>query len=284
MVRMSNELQSNLEKLKQMQSSNGGFVWFKGGPDDLYITQYILTGIGHLKKLGVPVEDLKSIVSAALPYLDKKIKDSYEKIIKSKANLTQQQIGYIEIQYLYMRSFFPEYPVAKATQTAYNFYRKQAQKFWTKQNQYMQGMIALSLNRTGDKQTPQAILRSLKETSINNEELGMYWKNSSFGYSWFWWYAPIETQSLLIEAFNEINKDTKTVEDLRTWLLKNKQTNNWRTTKATADACYALLLQGTDWLSEEPDVQIKLGAVTISSPVGGGREGATEAGTGYFKI
>ncbi len=51
MVKMSSELNSSLEKLKQMQSENGGFVWFKGGPDDRYITQYIITGIGHLKKL-----------------------------------------------------------------------------------------------------------------------------------------------------------------------------------------------------------------------------------------
>ena len=51
MVKMSSELNSSFEKLKQMQSENGGFVWFKGGPDDRYITQYIVTGIGHLKKL-----------------------------------------------------------------------------------------------------------------------------------------------------------------------------------------------------------------------------------------
>ena len=51
MVRMSSELNSSYEKLKQMQTENGGFVWFKGGPDDRYMTQYIVTGIGHLKKL-----------------------------------------------------------------------------------------------------------------------------------------------------------------------------------------------------------------------------------------
>ncbi len=85
----------------------------------------------------------------------------------------------------------------------------------------------------------------------------MYWKDISSG--WFWYEAPIETQSLLIEAFQEIGKDTKTVDDLKTWLLKNKQTNNWKTTKATAEACYALLLQGSQWLSNEPIVEIKLG-------------------------
>ena len=51
MVRMSQEQNKTFNKLKEMQSSNGGFVWFKGGPDDRYMTQYIVTGIGHLKKI-----------------------------------------------------------------------------------------------------------------------------------------------------------------------------------------------------------------------------------------
>jgi hypothetical protein len=104
----------------------------------------------------------------------------------------------------------------------------------------------------------------------------MYWKENSGG--WFWHQAPIETQALLIEAFGEITKDTKTVDDLKTWLLKNKQTTNWKTTKATAEACYALLLQGTDLLINESVVEIKLGNTTIKST-----DNKEEAGTGYFK-
>jgi hypothetical protein len=49
MVKMSEALNSSFAKLKKMQGPNGGFVWFSGGPDDRYITQYIVTGIGHLK-------------------------------------------------------------------------------------------------------------------------------------------------------------------------------------------------------------------------------------------
>ncbi|HYM94212.1 MAG TPA: alpha-2-macroglobulin family protein, partial [Chitinophagaceae bacterium] len=279
-VKMSNELNSAYEKLTQMQSSNGGFVWFKGGPDDRYITQYIITGIGHLKKLNGYTKDqetkLKQILATAIPYLDKKIKEDYDDLVKYKTDLKKYLPGYIELQYLYMRSFFPEYPIASASQKAYNYFRQRAQKTWTNQNKYMEGMIALALNRTGDAKTPADILRSLKETSINNEELGMYWKDISGG--WFWYQAPIETQSLLIEAFQEIGKDTKTVDDLKTWLLKNKQTNNWKTTKATAEACYALLLQGNDWISEAPQVEIKLGNTTINS-----NDNPEEAGSGYFK-
>jgi len=280
MIKMSEQLNSAYDKLKQMQSSNGGFVWFTGGPDDRYITQYIVTGIGHLKKLKAYAngqdDKLKAILSTAIPYLDRKIKADYDDLIKYKVNLKSQNIGYTQIQYLYMRSFFPEYKIDAASQTAYNYYYKQAQQYWLSQSKYMQGMIALALNRTADTKTPAAILKSLKETSINNEELGMYWKDQTNG--WFWYQAPIETQALLIEAFQEAGKDTKTVDDLRTWLLKNKQTNNWKTTKATAEACYALLLQGTEWLSNEPVVEVKLGNTTIKST-----EAGQEAGTGYFK-
>ena len=281
MIKMSEQLNSAYDKMKQMQSSNGGFVWFTGGPDDRYITQYIATGIGHLKKLkgiadGQDVK-LKAILTTAIPYLDRKIKEDYDYLLRYKVNLKQQNIGYTQIQYLYMRSFFPEYKIEAASQTAYNYYYKQSQQYWVGQSKYMQGMIALALNRTDDAITPAAILKSLKETSITNEELGMYWKDQTNG--WFWYQAPIETQALLIETFQEVGKNTKTVDDLRTWLLKNKQTNNWKTTKATAEACYALLLQGTEWLSNEPVVEIKLGSSTTFKSTDAGQE----AGTGYFK-
>ncbi|HEV8506997.1 MAG TPA: alpha-2-macroglobulin, partial [Chitinophagaceae bacterium] len=285
MVKMSSELNSSIEKLKQMQSSNGGFVWFKGGPDDRYITQYIVTGIGHLKKIKAigegQNEKLKGIVIAAIPYLDKKIKEDYDDLIKHKTDLKKYAPGYSDIQYLYMRSFFPEYPIQKASQTAYSYFRKQIQSYWVNQGKYMQGMIALALSRTGDTKTATNILKSLRETSITNDESGMHWENEKAG--WFWYQAPIETQALLIEAFTEVKTQNfasqqKSVDDMKIWLLKNKQTNNWHTTKATAEACYALLLQGSQLLSNEPAVEIKLGNTIVSN-----NASPSEAGTGYFK-
>ena len=142
---------------------------------------------------------------------------------------------------MYARSFFKDVDAAGNTAQPFNYFRKQSQQFWLQQGRYMQGMIALALYRTGDGKTATDILRSLKQNAIVNDELGMYWKDMSGGY--YWYQAPIETQALLIEAFTDITKDIATVDALKTWLLKNKQTNNWRTTKATAEACYALLLQ-----------------------------------------
>jgi len=296
MVRMSRELESSLTKLKDMQSDNGGFVWFKGGPDDRYITQYILTGIGHLQHLdAIPpamAAQVKAIVQTALPYLDSKLKKDYEDILKQqKPNKPLAAgkkpvpagkiagpvwIGEMPVQYLYMRSFFSEYGIPGDVFPAVNYFRKQARDGWLQTSKYMQGMIALALFRTGDVYTAKSILASLKETAIRDDEKGMYWKGMEGGY--YWYQAPIEIQSLLTEAFHEIAPASGLENALRTWLLRQKQTHNWTTTKATADACYALLMGNSDWLSAERKVDIRLGSKAASSD-----EANAEAGTGYFK-
>ncbi len=291
MVKMSSEADKAIAKLKELQSPNGGFVWFKGGPDDRYMTQYIVTGIGHLRKLNAlaanDYKKIKPVIDNAIPYLDKKIKEEYDNLIKYKANLKNNNLSYTAVQYLYMRSFFNEYSIPASSQTAQAYYLGQAKKYWLNNGKYMQAMIALALQRTNDGATPKAIIKSLKENSINNEELGMYWKEWTTG-GYYWHQAPIESQAMMIEAFTDIDKKPNTINDLKTWLLKQKQTQNWKTTKATAEACYALLLsspptpQGGDLkpslLNEENEVIISLGNTTIKSS-----DDKTEAGTGYFK-
>ena len=280
LARMSRELESSLGKLKDMQSGDGGFGWFKDGPDDRYITQYILTGIGHLKKLNAlpPLmkNKINAMVSSALSYLDKKMKEDYDEIVKHSQEGKRADPGKLNIQYLYMRSFFPESAIPGNFFYAVNFFRKQTQQYWLQQNKYLQGMIALSLYRTGDKQKAKDILASLRQNALVNEETGMYWKDITAGY--YWDQAPVETASLLIEAFSEIDGDKKSVSGIKTWLLKQKQTQNWKTTKATADACYAILLQGENWLQAGPQIEIRLGNKIIRNS-----DEHAESGDGHFK-
>ena len=279
---MSNELDRAFNKLEKMQLSNGGWPWFDNMPDDRYITQHIITGMGHLDHLGVKNvrEDKKSwkMVKNGLYYLDDRIREDYESILKY-GHPELDNIGYEQIQYLYARSYFKDVAIDTRNQKAFDYFKGQAQQFWNNKGRYMQGMIALALNRYGDKTIPQKIMKSLKETSLDNEEMGMYWKENYEGF--YWWEAPIEAQALLIEAFDEVANDKKSVDDLKVWLLKSKQTQNWQTTKATTEACYALLLRGTDWLATESQVEISMGNVKVDPkqlP-----DVKVEAGTGYFK-
>lgn len=277
--RMTNEKQRTIHKLVRMQTPNGGWPWFDGGPDDRFITQYIITGLGKLYKTGVKDEQrqLVDATEKGIQYLDNRILEDYQNLLRLKVDLTKKQIGHHQIQYLYARSFFDKVDISERNSVAWKFYMEQAKTYWNTENMFMKAMIALALHRSGDKNTPRLILRSLKENAIRNEELGMYWKQNQ---ALYWYESPIETQAIMIEAFAEIENDITIVDELKLWLLKNKQTNDWKTTKATADACYALLLKGSDWLSETEMAVVKLGDEIVKPNQSSIQ---TEAGTGYIK-
>ena len=281
--KMGNEQTQAFKKLLKKQSSNGGFVWFDGGPDDWYITQHIVTGFGHLDKLAVikvkENSEVWEMITKAVEYCDNRIYEEFKWTKKHYPKYkTENHLSYMAIQYLYMRSYFKDISIKNNHKEYFDYYKKQEQKYWLKNNRYMQGMIALNLFRFDDNKTPKDILKSLKENSINSEEMGMYWKGN-YGYSWY--EAPIEMQALMIEAFDEINNDTKSVDDLKTWLVKSKQTQHWGTTRSTTDAVYALLLKGTDWLATEPNVEITVGEIKLDPKTD--KTLNAEPGTGYFK-
>jgi hypothetical protein len=167
---------------------------------------------------------------------------------------------------------------------AITYYQEQSARYWQGFNLYAKGMIALVQHRNENAAVAKEILASLRETAISSEELGMYWKENTGGA--YWNQAAIETQALLIEAFAEIegasssNTTTrKSIDELRLWLLKNKQTTQWKTTKETTEAVYALLMNGTDWLTLDDALDIKVGEEKVVSDA----QQNPEVATGYFK-
>ncbi len=278
------QTESLVEKLQQLQLPDGSFSWFKGGYSDRYITQYILTGFGKLKRLGAITPDinlrLKSILVNALNYADTQLKDDYDRLLKNKADLNKEQLSPIQMDYLYMRSFFND--IANSSPNVHQFFLSQGKKFWVKQNSYYKALLGMVLYRNKEEKTASNdILPALLENAVRNSQQGMYWKTS---YTRSWFQSPIEHQSMLISFMSEIalhnpnNTLLKNIDAMKTWLLLNKQTTDWGTTLATADACYALLANGTDWLNSNKTVTIKLGDVSINSG-----EEKKQAGTGYFK-
>lgn len=280
--KMKGEQEIALNKLQNNQKTSGAWAWFNGGPDNRYITQHIITGFGHLNKLSVSsgkIEMQNAMLQNAIAYLDNEFVKEYEQMKKYAKNLNDDHLSEMQVHYMYMRSFFPSLKTSKKVDDILAYYKGQTQKYWTKKSLYSKGMMSLFLHRGKDSSTSNKILKSLKENSVTSEELGMYWKENTA--SWYWYQAPIETQALMIEAFGEIANDAQTIDNLKIWLLKNKQTSQWKTTKATTEAIYALLLQGSDWLSVTDAVEVLVGGQKIEPSKLDGVK--VEAGTGYFK-
>ncbi len=283
--KMSVETKQVLDELKKRQMPNGGFPWFAGGRADVYITQSIVEGIAHLHHLGmISTSDYEymNIVDNAFGYLDEQSKKRYDRIVgyyKKEGKLEGDHLSNISIHYLYIRSFFKNKQIGSDAEEAYDYFMRQAEKYWLGKGLYSEAMIGLVFKRA-DNSAYNGIIASLKERSFHSEELGRYW-NIGSGFNWY--ELPIESHAMLIEFFTETEKDKAFVEDMKIWLLKNKQTNHWKTTKGTAAAIYALLIQGEDsgmirWVEEDNLPKIELGGKSLVID-----KGNTEVGTGYYQ-
>ncbi len=276
MQRMAAERGKALKQLRDAQLGNGAWPWFSGMQPSRWVTQSIVAGFGHLEKLGAadlrPDGQMQQMLKQGVEWLDEDVAKDYQRLLK-ETNMEQRAKyvpGHDAVQYLYARSFFQRWPLGGP---AAAFYKERLAATWLQFGLQEQAMIALALDRLGDKATAQLIMKSLGERATRSEELGMYWKNFNAGYTW--WNFPAETHALLIEAFHEVAKDQQAVNELRLYLLKLKQTTDWKTTKATAEACYALLLTGEDWLEPAAPPVITVGRDVVVAD-------KQEAGTGYF--
>ena len=279
-ARLQAETSRALLKLQKMQLSSGAFPWLERMPEDRYITQLIVAGFGKLKKLGAfdaaTDPSAQALLSHALFYVDAQLGEDHHKLRFQKGvKLGDNHLTDLHIQALYARSFWPAMPRMGLHKPAYDYYLGQAAMYWPAQNRYLQAQIGLTLFRESKlAKAAQDILRALSENALHSPELGMYWKEVRGGY--YWHEARTETQATLIEAFDEVKNDQRAVDEMKLWLLKQKQTHNWESTRATADACYALLLRGSDWLTSTRPLQIAVGGQAI-------RPEPAQAGTGYFK-
>lgn len=268
--------EKSLKKLEEKMLPSGGFPWFSGGTENRYISQHILSGIGHLNKL-FPNDSLKykTIVSKGIPNLDSQFVSVYSKNKKIFRPET------VNLNYLYTRSFYvKEYPLSKKCASLIQLQLKHSKEDWLNYSLYEKGLLALVMNRFNEKAFAKKIITSLKETVSNNDEIGMYWIENTSGY--YWYQSSIETQALLIEAFAEIDNDKEMLDAMKVWLIKNKQTNKWSTTKSTTEAVYALLNYGSDWTSLKENTKITIGDEKLLTKKLLSKD--EEQQTGYLKV
>ena len=267
--RMSKEEAATLKKLQQAQNGDGGWPWFSGGKSSDFITRHIVAGFGHLKALGVSTDVANSTLRNAVSYMDGQMYQRY--LDRKKYHYTYVD----ETHYLYARSFYKDKVSAKH-KVAYDTCYKVLLSSWKSESYYTQAMIALTAWRNGDQKVAKEIVAYLKSMAQHSEEMGMFWKKQGGG--WFWYEQPVERQAMLIEAFYTITpEDEESLAQMQLWLLKQKQTQHWGTTKSTTEAVYSLLLNKT-LVADDKTVAVTVGNVRLPDETV-----QTEAGAGYFK-
>ncbi|GAB4322428.1 MAG: alpha-2-macroglobulin family protein [Bacteroidales bacterium] len=277
--RMEYDAAQALRKLKTTQNPTGGWSWYEGMPDNRFMTLEILTGFGKLKELGIYniVEDGENFAMflRAIRAADQFVTEDYNKMKKryDNAELNKDHLTPQMIQYLYMRTIFlDDATVSPSSSEAFDWIRDQAATCWSGRNNYQKTMIALALDNLGVKSLPTRIMQSVREYALYDKELGMWFRDDTPKYNWYG--DALAAQALYITAFDRILGDKKATLHLRQWLLNNKRTNSWPTSRSSAEAVYALLSTGEEWLVPEKPLQIIIGSDTL--------QWNGEAGTGLY--
>lgn len=246
--------------LGALQTHGGGWSWYAQMQADPTITTYILKGMAQLTALGA-IEynnEEKMMQISALKYMDKHIAARYETAPNQSA-LTPQLIAY-----LYTRSSYRDIPELGEARTAIRYYTRLAAKEWKKQSLVSKAYTASLLARNGDAATANAIVKQLRAIATHSANRGMYWANNRFANGSFATTTTIHCQ--VMATLQELSPDNKAEQTaLKTWLLSEKQTVDWKTIPATVEAIYILLSAQTKPLSAAGTSRIAWGKQVFES-------------------
>jgi uncharacterized protein YfaS (alpha-2-macroglobulin family) len=265
-----------IEKLRSLQTEEGGWTWFKGMPASVSITQWLLYGMGELSRLNIEdyTGETKQMQEQAIRFIDERFKRHYDNYKKYNPVKKPEIISTYELEYLFVRSMYKDIPLNE-TNEAFQFYLEIAGQYWSKNTRlYDRAIAALVLQRNGNAQTALSIIKSLREHASHKSDEGMFWANNQA--TAFLFQSATCVHTFMMQAFHETGSKPEEMDELKLWLLRQKQTQKWESIPATVSAVNILLQTGSNWLDSDGKVSIQIGNQTIDTEKG-------EAGTGYIK-
>ena len=235
-----------IEKLAELQLSDGGFTWYKynGAISSEITTLNILQILGKARNINATYQNdkLNEIIQRGINYIDKIIIERYNKQ-KDKLKFS----GYSN--YAYTRSLFLDIPMSVTVKYFYDKITQSITKEWKKMNIVDKAFAAITLANFNKTAEAKPILESINQFSIYNQATGRFWDNFQNG--WYTFYSKVTLTSIILQAYQKIEPQAKDIDQIRQWLLLEKQTTDWGNSSLAADAIFAILSTGTNWLNTD---------------------------------
>ena len=222
--------------------------------------------------------DALSMQQNAFNYLHQQALEEYKNIRKAEKNGAKiTTLSYPAMQYLYLVAISGE-KVPVANEAAYRYFLSMVGKNLNSNAMGIKAQSAVILQKAGRASEANEFIASIKEHLVQTNERGAYFAFNEKPF--LWGTQPISVHVEVMEALRMAGGNGALVEEMKLWLLKQKQTTSWNSSVATADAIYALLCQGSDLLVSRGDVRIVLGNKVLEtySPAK-----TTVPGLGYIK-
>ena len=272
------------QQLLKLQNNDGGWSWMPEYESNSYITLMLLRGFGELREQGcIDIEsdsELKNALIKAVNYVDNEYYKDYLDWLKWEKQYLdfwkKHTVNPICTNYLFTRSFWKDFPFKAKTKTSHDYFYAALKRVSHIDDGLMtKALTAITFYRNGDTKLAEGILKLFDESALFSDEMGQYWRDNVGG--WFWYDAPVETQSMIIRAYDECSGGSENVALMQQWLLKQKQTTSWANSVSSAHAVYALLIgDGSEALDNAETAKLAIGNKKVEPE-------KEEAGTGYFR-
>ena len=264
---MNYRMEQTVEKLKALQKADGSWSWFNGMQGSRLVTTQVVELLARLKSMHIMADaQMAGMYLKGLNYLENAFCQEYENLKKNEARKKSPQWpSELAVRYLYITSL-DAMAGEKVNKVAKEYMVSKLENRSATYSIYEKALIARILQAQGKRTQAEILVRSIKEYTVVTPEMGRYFDTPKAGYAWNGYRIP--TQVAAMEAIQCVEKDEKMLEEMKLWLLKQKQVQCWNTPLATADAVYALLSDGMA-LTESGQMQAVAGNVTLETPKDG---------------
>ena len=262
---MNSQLAVSVEKLGELQNADGAWSWYKGMQGSRYVTTQVMEMLVRLNALTPQDADsrMQPMIQKGFEYLGKQAAEEYKSMKEAeKKGAVGIRPSEQVLRYLYICALDGKAPVDEKVN---RYFIDKLSGEGKELTIYGKALGAIILQQAGKVAEAKLFMQSLMEYSVVTDEMGRYFDTPKARYSWFSYKIPTEVAAM--EAIQRITKDTKAIDEMKRWLLKQKQTQTWETPIATADAVYALMATGaSDLLANTGGVEITLGKEVIRTP------------------
>lgn len=185
-------------------------------------------------------KETTGMLTSAIDYLGKKMAVEVEILKKAESkgekNLRPSELA---VTYLYICTLSGQ-KLTSQRKAEYDYLVNLLSKQNTGLTIAGKANVAVIMSGSGHSDKAAELLRSVKEYSVFNEEMGRYFDTPKAYYSWYDYRIP--TQTAVIEALQTITpEDVTTIKEMQRWLLQSKRTQGWDTPLNSVDAVYAFM-------------------------------------------
>lgn len=264
---MRNSIATDWSELQKLQNPDGGFSWYQGYPSSYYNSLYILKNLGKINgwlkgnTADYQSSEQKEMVKKLVQYVDSEVHKYWD--VKKEMVWNNYVLDYLDTRHYWEK----EYPLSGKGAQLKTLVIQKAPKADIKDFTFF-GLhrAALLFNEYKLPAVSKKLLTYLKETSTDTETQGVYWKQNLN--DWGWYSSKTVNHAGALDAFNKLTpNDTNFIEEMKIWLITQKEVNSWGSSRGTAEVIFTILNSGKSWTSNDSDkATIVWGGKDLTNP------------------